>query len=212
MILPVQFMKRMVPERWRPRFHFITRNVPRHWWYLTNDRRLWWFTGVADEIKNRNNLVRHELQEGCFLETCWIDRTGPDGNRECGPAIFLVVHGSEIMKFDCYGYPSGHYHVATPYPHGIRKGLTGRILLPEKTREEQVDRAIFELQRNGQYYLQTHPRRKVRSTRLDGRRMAAICAEMRARLREDVKRLTNKERDHAAAAGSNDRRADLLTL
>ena len=187
MILPVQFLRHIVPERWRPRFHFITRNVPRHWWYLTNDRRLWWFTGVADEMKNRKNLVRHDLQEECFLESYWIDRTGPDGNREWGPAIFLVVHGSEIIKFDCYGSPAGHYHVATPYPHGIRKGLAGRIWLPEKTAEEQVDRALFELQRNANYYLLTHPRRKVRNTRISEQRLAAVCEQMKSKMLEEVK-------------------------
>jgi hypothetical protein len=59
------------------------------------------------------------------------------------------------MRFDCLEHPFGHYHVATPYPHGIRKGLVGEIRLPEKTVEEQIERAIFELQRNSSYYLQT---------------------------------------------------------
>ena len=187
MILPVLHLKRILPESWRARLRFITRRLPRHWFYLTNDRRLWWFTGIADEMRNRVNLVRYDLQEGCFLETYRVDRIGPEGTREFGPAAFLVVHGSEIIKFDCYGSPAGHYHVATPYPHGIRKGLSGRIWLPEKTAEEQVDRALFELQRNANYYLQTHPRRKVRNTRISEQRLAVVCQQMKSKMLEEVK-------------------------
>ena len=122
MILPILHLKRILPASWLPGMRWIARRLPRHWFYLTNDRRLWWLTGVADEMRNRVNLVRYDLQEGCFLETYRVDRIGPEGTREFGPAAFLVVHGSEIIKFDCYGSPAGHYHVATPYPHGIAKG------------------------------------------------------------------------------------------
>jgi hypothetical protein len=200
MILPVQFMMRLVPERWRPRFHFITRNVPKHWWYLTSERRLWWFTGIADEMRDRPNVVRHEIQEGCFLETYLSHRIESDGSRECGPAVFLVVHGSEILKFDCFGYPAGHYHVATPYPYGIWKGLALRILLPEKTREEQVERAIFELRCNAHYYLQTHPRRKVRNTHLDEKLFVTACAEARSTMLDNAKRLVSQD---AGACGNS---------
>jgi hypothetical protein len=188
MILPIHHMKRILPESWRSRLRFISRRLPKHWFYLTNDRRLWWFTGEAEEMQNRTNLVRYDLQEGCFMETYFNELVGPDGTRCSGPAACLVVHGSDIMRFDCLEHSFGHYHVATPYPHGIRKGLVGEIRLPEKTVEEQIERAIFELQRNSSYYLQTHPRRKVRNTCFDEERLAAVCAEMKSKMLEDVKR------------------------
>jgi hypothetical protein len=65
----------------------------------------------------------------------------------------------------------------------------GEIRLPEKTVEEQIERATFELQRNSSYYLQTHPRRKVRNTRLDEERLAAVCAEMKSKMLADIKSL-----------------------
>jgi hypothetical protein len=168
--------------------HFITRRLPKHWLYLTNDRRFWWLTGEAQEMQRRPNLVRYDLQEGCFLETYINDRISVGGARYFGPVASLVVHGSDIMRFDCVGPPVGHYHVAAAYPHGIRKGLVGEIWLPERTAEEQIERAIFELQRNSNHYLQTHPRRKVRNTRLDEERLAAICVQMRSRMLEDLRR------------------------
>lgn len=193
MLLPINHLRRIVPEAWRPRFHFITRRLPAHWFYLTRDRRLWWLTGVADEMRDRINLVRYDLQEGCFLETYWIDRAGSDGIRYTGPAAFLVVHGCEILKFDCYAYPMGHYHIEAPYPYGIRKGLQGNIWLPEKTVEVQIERAAFEVQRNSQHFVQSHPRRKVRRTRFDEQRLATACAEMKAKMLADVRQFSARE-------------------
>jgi hypothetical protein len=188
MLLPLLHIRRLLPESWWPRLHFIARRLPRHWLYLTNDRRLWWFTGEAEEMQKRPRLVRYDLQEGCFLETYVNDHVCVDGVSYFGPVACLVVHGSDIMRFDCVGPPFGHFHAAAAYPHGILRGLAGEIWLPEKTIEEQIERAIFELQRNSNHYVGTHPRRKVRATRLDEERLAAVCAEMRSKMLEDLKR------------------------
>jgi hypothetical protein len=187
MMLPIFHLRRLLPEGWRSRLRFLVPLLPKHWFYLTNDRRFWWFTGEAQEMQNRACLARYDLQEGCFMETYLNDQIGADGARYFGPAACLVVHGSEIIRFDCLEHAFGHYHVATPYPHGIRKDLVGEIRLPEKTVEEQVERTIFELQQNSNYYMQTHPRRKVRNTRFDEQRLAAVCAEMKSKMLEDVK-------------------------
>jgi hypothetical protein len=187
MMLPIFHLRRILPESWRSRLRLVVPLLPKHWFYLTNDRRFWWFTGEAEEMQNRARLVRYDLQEGCFMETYLNDQIAADGARYFGPAACLVVHGSEIIRFDCLENAFGHYHVATPYPYGIRKGLVGEIRLPEKTVEEQIERAIFELQGNSGYYVQTHPRRKVRSTRLDDQRLAAVCAEMKSKMLEDLK-------------------------
>ena len=187
MLLPVSHLQRILPRSWWPRFHFITRRLPAHWFYLPRDRRLWWYTGVADEMRDRLKLVRYDFQEGCFLEGYWIDRIAPDGSEQVGPAAFLVVHGSDIMKFDCFDYPFAHYHVAAPYPYGISQGLQGNIWFPEKTVEAQIDRTVFELQRNAQHFVSTHPRRKVRNTRFDEVRLAAACAQLKAKMLDDAR-------------------------
>jgi hypothetical protein len=188
MILPFYHLKRIMPESWQARLRFISRRLPRQWFYYTNDRRLWRFTGETELMQQRPNLVRYELQPGCFLETYLIDQTSPDGTRYFGPAAGLVVHGSEIIRFDCVGHPLGHYHAARAYPYGIRKGLAGELWLPEKTMEDQVERAMFEVQRNWSYYLTSHPRRKVRNTRFDQDRLAALCAKMKSKMLDDVRR------------------------
>lgn len=187
MILPVFHLKRVLPESWQVRLRFISRRLPRRWFYLTNDRRLWRFTGEAELMRQRPNLVRYDLQKGCFLETYLIDQIDTDGRRYFGPAACLVVHGFDIMRFDCVGYPLGHYHAMRPYPYGISRGLAGEIWLPEKTIEDQVERAMFEMQRNWSYYLGSHPWPKVRNTRLNQERLTAVCAEMKSKMLEDVK-------------------------
>src|SRR5947209_11385119 len=116
MILPVFHLKRVLPENWQARLRFISRRLPRRWFYLTNDRRLWRFTGEAELMRQRPNLVRYDLQPGCFLETYLIDQINTEGNRYFGPAACLVVHGFEILRFDCVGHPLGHYHAMKPYP------------------------------------------------------------------------------------------------
>ena len=188
MLLPVHHIQRVLPESWRDRLRFMVRRLPKHWFYLSNDRRFWWFTGEVEAAQKRAKLVRYELQDGCFLETYLNDQISADGVRYFGPAASLVVHGSDILRFDCVGHPLGHYHVAAPYPHGIRKGLVGEIWFPERTIQEQVERAIFELQRNSAHYLRTHPRRKVRNTRLNQERLAAVCAEMKSKMLGDARR------------------------
>lgn len=189
MLLPSNHLKRVLPRAWWPWFHFFTRRVPEHWWYHVNDRRFWWVTGAPAEMLKRKNLVRYELQDGCFMETYWAERPAEEGIGPVGPVVFLVVHGSEIMKFDCYG-PEGHYHVVAPHPHGVRKALHGRLHFSETTAEEQVERAIFELRHNAAHYLATHPRRKVRRTNLDEQRLAAVCSEMRSNMLGDLKRFS----------------------
>jgi hypothetical protein len=65
--------------------------------------------------------------------------------------------------------------------------LAGEIWLPEKTIEDQVERAMFEMQRNWSYYLGSHPWPKVRNTRFNQERLTAVCAEMKSKMLEDVK-------------------------
>jgi hypothetical protein len=114
MLLPFFHIRRLLPESWRPRLRVITRRPPKHWFYFTNDRRFWWFTGEAQEMQNRANLVRYDLQEGCFMETYMNDQIAADGTRYFGAAACLVVHGSDILRFDCLEYPLGHHHAARP--------------------------------------------------------------------------------------------------
>lgn len=186
MILPVYYIQRIVPKRWHHLFHFITRRLPKSWFYLTNDRRLWWFTGEQASMQQRPRLVRYQLQDGCFVESYLNDQTDDAGNSYFGPSACLVVHGSDVVRFDCLAPSQGHYHLASRYPYGSSRALIGEIWLPEKTLEEQVDRTLFELQQNSAHFLRMHPRRKVRNTRLDKERLAAVCAQMRLKMLEDI--------------------------
>lgn len=197
-MLPVFHLLRIMPEGLRVRLRFISRRLPRHWFFLTNNRRFWWLTGEAEMMRQLPYLARHDLQEGCFLETYINEQVYADGTPFFGPAVCLVVHNFDIMRFDCLGSPMGHYHTAKPYPYGISRGLAGIIWLPETTVEAQVDRAIFELVRNADHYVQSHSKRKVRNTRLDEARLAAVCVEVKAKMLEDTR--LRRARDLPAAA------------
>jgi hypothetical protein len=200
MILPAYYIKRIVPERWHPLFRVFTQRLPKRWLHLTNDRRFWWFTGEELAMQERPRLVRFELQEGCFLETYLNDQIDAAGNVYFGPAACLVVHGSDIVRFDCLEPDRGHYHLASRYPYGARRALMGEIWLPEKTLEQQVDRAIFELQHNSAHFIEMHPRRKVRNTQLDKERLTAVCAQARSKMIEDIAQRSTAAATATAAA------------
>lgn len=152
--------------------------------------------GVPETMKGLLDPVGYDLADGCLLEAFWVDRTDSIGNRDLGPSAVVVVHGSEILKFDCYGELGGHYHVSTPYPRLSRNGLHGRIQMPEKTVGDQIDRAIFELENNLTYYLQTHPRAKVCNARIDPARLATVCGQMKAKMLADEKTYRKRGRRH----------------
>ncbi len=178
------------PSMFRAIKDFLKRYLPKRFCYVfqsANDRRFWWLAGVPAVRQKRDRVVNYDLQDGCFLETFWIDRPDGAAGWDKGPSAILVVHGSEILKFDCYGNPTGHYHIAASLPLGIRNGLGSRLWFPEATAEQQVDRSIFELKRNLAQYLKRHPRAKVRNTRISKERLAAICGAMRTKMLEDWK-------------------------
>ena len=124
-----------------------------------------------------------------------VDQLSRGGISEFGPAAIIVIHGSEILKFDCYGDLNAHYHIATPYPRGIRNGFHGRLWWQEKTVKEQLDRTVFELIYNLKSYLATHPRRKVRNTIIDSERLASVCHQLKMRMLQDEERYGCVRRD-----------------
>ena len=121
-----------------------------------------------------------------------------------GPAVFLVVHGWEILKFDCFGFPAGHYHVATPYPFGIRKGLQGRVLFPERTAEEQVERTISSCSRTRSTTCKPTRGGRYATPALDEVRLAEVCAVVKSKMLVDAKHRWEQDtfgkRDNYAAA------------
>ena len=94
------------------------------------------------------------------------------------------MYGEEIIKFDCFGKDRGHFHIAlyTPGASNI-----SRIFLPEPSIEEQIERAIFEIQRNIEYYMQRNTRRKIRKLRIDRNRIGVAGERAKSKMYEFIR-------------------------
>jgi hypothetical protein len=124
-----------------------------------------------ERFPHRNDVRRFDLGGGVELAVFW--KVLPIGR---GPAFSLHVGRAEPLKVDCFGLPEGHYHMEAPTPDGTKDD---RIRLPEPTRRAQVERAIFEIERNGRYFLERSRFPEARKATPDPARVAAACAEAR---------------------------------
>ncbi len=119
----------------------------------------------------RRDVVQFELAKNAYLEVYWkIFGVGQ------GPAIALYVEDEEVLKFDCYG-KTGHYHMQMLEPTAPKRPM---LWMLEETVEAQVERALFELERNLHWYLERHPLKAVRQTKINRTRLKTVLPEARA--------------------------------
>jgi hypothetical protein len=119
----------------------------------------------------RRDLVVHRIGPGVELEVFWkVLRVGR------GPALSLFIHDVELLRLDCFGPGAGHIHVAWGEPHGAGED---RLYLAEGSVEAQIDRCLFELQRNLSYYQQRCKDERVRNTEIDRERLAQLTPGIR---------------------------------
>lgn len=126
---------------------------------------------LATRARVRRDVVRLEISGGAFLELYW-----KEVELGCGPAVILNVCAREVLRFDCFGHPGGHYHAQVM---GWRRRGASRLQLPETTRESQIERALFELRTNYRWYLDHHPLYRIRHARIDGERMSEATEQAR---------------------------------
>jgi hypothetical protein len=93
-----------------------------------------------------------------------------------GPAIILHVLDQYVMRFDCFGEKAGHAHLYLIEPE---RHCESRLFLPEKTVEVQIERALFELSTNLDYWMSRHRHPSVRKTRLSSATVAEAIAQAR---------------------------------
>lgn len=134
-----------------------------------------WSTNRHGGRIRANPPSRHDLQVVPMGDDARLDVYWKDLDIGTGPAVSLVVRGEELLRIDCFGPDDGHMHAAFFMPAGGE----GRLYFPENTREEQIDRAVFEITRNLRYYLDRAVDPKVRETRLDPERVDAAAQEAR---------------------------------
>lgn len=131
--------------------------------------------GYALKYPDRRDVRRLAINDQAELHVFWKVLT-----RGRGPAFSLFVWGDEVMRLDCFGEGEGHYHTQFYCPDTPKRT---RMHFFETTASAQVERAMFELTRNLDYYLQRHPRKCVRKIEIaqDVLKSACVQGEMIAK-------------------------------
>jgi hypothetical protein len=126
--------------------------------YVRSLLRILGITKPVYNLKARNDMQCFKVDDKVNLSVFW--KNIPIG---CGPAICLFSHGKEILKFDCFGPSKGHFHITTVHPWKWNNlGRETRLYFIEQEITDQIERSIFELDKNLHYYLQRHPDPRIR--------------------------------------------------
>ena len=125
-----------------------------------------------------NDVVIYPVQDHAYVAVYWKDL--PIGK---GPCASLYVYDKEILKFDCFGEGRGHYHTHMNQSSLVRNGEE-RLYFYERTIEDQVERSIFEIQKNAAYHLQRNYDPRITFFKLDPSRLEAVCREAKAKMLE----------------------------
>ncbi len=121
----------------------------------------------------RRDIVHFHLADDAYFEVFW--KVLGHGQ---GPAVSLYIASEEVLKFDCYGDGSGHYHTQL-----LKPGACSTVLmLPERTVAAQIDRAIFEMTDNLAWYLERHPLKAVRQFKVERQHLNRVLAQVKAQL------------------------------
>ena len=125
-----------------------------------------------------SDVVIYPVQDHAYLAVYWKDL--PIGK---GPCVSLYVHDKEILKFDCFGEDRGHYHANMDQTSLIPKGEE-RLYFKERSIEDQVERSIFEIQRNAAYHLQRNFDPRITRFKLDRARLETASREAKQKMLE----------------------------
>lgn len=129
----------------------------------------------------RNDVIHFEIDEKVGLEVYWKNLQVAKG-----PSLIFHAFGYEILRFDTYINGQAHCHIQLVE---CKKKCKSRLLLPEKTVEEQIDRAIFELENNLYYWLQRHPDRQIQSLQIDQNRLKIGTEKAKEKMLEFAEKL-----------------------
>lgn len=133
-------------------------------------RRTGSLAGIYHSPNYRQDVRIFPVQEKLDIMTFWLDEGIGGGGT--GPCLSLYCRGFEILRFDCFGAGLGHFHTTAFMPWASR---AKRLWFAEPTVEAQIERTLFELTRNLEYYLRLNPRYKVRRTQVDPAAMETAC-------------------------------------
>ena len=124
--------------------------------------------------ETRSDVEWIRVQPDVSLKVYW--KILPIGK---GPAVSLYVFEFQILRFDCFGATDGHFHLLLGWPSPTTED---RLWLPEPNATAQVERTMFELKKNVDYYLQRHNDERVRRLRLEPETWSTACTRARERM------------------------------
>jgi len=107
----------------------------------------------------RKDVTNLKIQDDVYFQVYWKELA--IGN---GPAVILYIYNKEILKFDCFGKEKGHYHVDFYKLNGSKED---RIFFIENRASEQIERTVFELNTNLNYYLQRNKDHRIRDVHIE---------------------------------------------
>ncbi|MGC1247132.1 MAG: hypothetical protein WA865_13045 [Spirulinaceae cyanobacterium] len=139
------------------------------------------YKSKKDQI--RNDVVHFEIAENVGLEVYWKILKVAEG-----PSLIFYALGYEILRFDTYINGQAHCHIQLIE---CQKKSRSRLFLPEKTVEEQIERSIFELQNNLNYWLQRHPDSQVRKLKVDKSKLQIATEKSQGKMLEYAEKIKN---------------------
>ena len=119
------------------------------------------------------------IQDHAYLAVYW---KAVDLGR--GPGASLYVHENEVLRFDCFGEGTGHYHMNVNQTAHFRGRGVDRMVFRERTVQEQIERSYFELTVNSRYFLKRNRSRRIRRFELDSEKLRAAAEQMKAKMTE----------------------------
>ncbi len=129
-------------------------------------------TNISSTTDRQLLTVQNEVR----LEIYWHPhRVGGLG---AGPGAALFVLGDEVLRFDCFGGRSGHYHI-NPMQIAIKSKPPARFYFPPGSHEDHIERAVFELTRNAPAAIAMNRDPNVRRVRLEGVNLSTAAKDMR---------------------------------
>jgi len=107
----------------------------------------------------RKDVTNLKIQDDVYFQVYWKELAIGKG-----PAVILYIYNKEILKFDCFGKEKGHYHVDFYKLNGTKKN---RIFFTENRASEQIEKTVFELNTNLNYYLQRNKDHRIRDVHIE---------------------------------------------
>ena len=126
------------------------------------------------------------LEQDARVRISWASRVREEEIGVVGPRIRLLVLGEEVLRLDCFGGKHGHWHIN---PNQVKLlGGRARLYYPQATREEHVERALFDLAHNAGAALRMSHVPGVRHFPLDEERIAGLVPILRSSLLDLIAR------------------------